>query len=89
MRNVINQLTVSLVRTVDIKLLTLEFTDTIMEVEVSYLVIMTVKHWWNHIRQYRTLTVGKLHAIVKHDLQTHQVMNLPNLSRTLYNIIVN
>ena len=88
MGNVINQLTVSLVRTVDIDLLTLEYPATVMKVVASYLVMMTIKHWWDHLRQYRILTVKKLNAIVKQDQRNCQKIKLPNLSKKLYDLIL-
>ena len=88
MRSKVHQLAVNLTRIEDSELLALEFPTTVKEVEVGYLVMSTMKHWWDHIKQYRILTVEKLQAMLKQDLKKREEMKLPKLSRDLYRIIV-
>ena len=87
-RSVIGKIAGNLVRIKDSELLNLEFPVTKMEIEISYLVMSTIKHWWEHVRQYRILTVEKLKAIIKQDMKRRQVMRLPRLSNNLYELIV-
>ena len=73
----------SQIRATDRELLSLDFPDSRRELDVSYIIVKTVKELWSFSRQQRKLTPERLRALLKQDINRRRHLRVPALSADL------